>query len=288
MRFKHSWPALALLAGILLAQPGFAAPQHVVSAFLCTDEYVFRLLPRERIAALSYLAGDTNPVVSTIADRVRGIDLIRPSAETVFARHPDLVVMYAGTNPHLREHLKAANIAVLDVPWAKSLADVRKITLMLGEKLGAVDKARAMLARMDARLDAARKVAPHPPVGTLIYEPNGYATAGGMSDELMRIAGLKNLAPSMGQTRLGTIAVESVVAAAPALLILNGSHERAPARADAVLKHPALAALKGHSLITRANLTPLLCPGPWSAQTAQTFAKLGQQAAALAKRAPAP
>lgn len=288
MRFKHSWPALALLAGIFWGQPGFAAPQRVVSAFLCTDEYVFRLLPRERIAALSYLAGDTNPVVSTIASKVRGINLIHPGAETVFALHPDLVVMYAGTNPRLREHLKTAGIAVLDVPWAKSLADVRKITLMLGQKLGAEDAAKAMLAKMDKRLDAARKAAVHPPVGTLIYEPNGYATAGGVSDELMRIAGLKNLAPSMGQTRLGTIAVENVVAAAPALLVLNGSHERAPARADQVLKHPALAALKGHTFIAHANLTPLLCPGPWSAEAAKTFAKLGQRAAALAKHRSAP
>ncbi len=70
-----------------------AAPQRVVSTFLCTDEYVYRLVPRGAIAALSYEAVDRHPVVSTIADAAAGIPTIRPSTETVMARRPDLVVM---------------------------------------------------------------------------------------------------------------------------------------------------------------------------------------------------
>ena len=55
-----------------------------------------------------------------------------------------------------------ARRAVLDVPWANSLADIRETTLMLGEKLGAPDKARAMLAEMDAQGRRPRASAPHP------------------------------------------------------------------------------------------------------------------------------
>jgi hypothetical protein len=46
----------ALLAALLGATPALAAPQHVVSVNICSDEYVYRLLPRQRIAALSFLA----------------------------------------------------------------------------------------------------------------------------------------------------------------------------------------------------------------------------------------
>ena len=89
---------------------------------------------------------------------------IRPSAETVLNYRPDLVVMYAGTMPQLHAQLARIGVPVLDVPWANSLADVRSVTTMLGEKLGARDRARAMLVEMDAKIAAARAHAPHPPV----------------------------------------------------------------------------------------------------------------------------
>ena len=284
MRVKHSCHAAVWLAAFLFAAvlPARAAPQRVVSVFLCTDEYVFRLLPRERIVALSVLAGDTHPVVSTIAAKVQGIPLIRASAEAVLAKSPDLVVMYKGTNPRLRALIAAAGVKILDVPWANSLSDVRKITTLLGDKLGVPDRARAMLAAMDAKLAAARALAPHPPVSALIYEPNGYATADGVSDGFMRASGLANAATAMHPTRLGTLPIEAVVAAAPQLLILNAAREGALGRADLVLRHPALAALKDRTLIAPASLVPLLCPGPWSADAAGDFVEMALRARALA------
>ena len=175
---------------------------------------------------------------------------------------------------------------MLDVPWANSLADVRRITRMLGDKLGAPDRAARIVEEMDAELAAARAMAPHPPVSALIYEPNGYATADRVSDEIMAAAGLSNSVNSLRATRLGTIPVEAVIAAAPQLLILNASREGGPALADAAIRHPALAALKGRSLIVRVSLTPLLCPGPWSAAAAGEFAKWPKRRPALRRARP--
>lgn len=261
----------------------------MVSTFLCTDEYVFRLLPRDRIAALSNLAGNhppVPPVVSTVADRVEAvhIPLIAPSAEEIATKRPDLVVMYQGTNPRVQAELETTGIPVLAVPWANSLADIRRITRMLGDALGVPARAAALLKGMDATLAEARLLAPKPPVDTLIYEPNGYATAGGVADELMQIAGLRNAAADMHPTRLGRVPVEAVIADPPELLILNTGRARATARADLVLKNPALRTLKGKSLIVRADLKPLFCPGPWSADAALTLARLGR----LARARPAP
>src|SRR5581483_4294947 len=84
--------ALVITVLACLSLPATAAPQRIVSTFLCTDEYLLRLVPRSRIAALSFEAGDRKPVVSTIADKVGGIPQIRPSTETVLNLSPDLVV----------------------------------------------------------------------------------------------------------------------------------------------------------------------------------------------------
>jgi iron complex transport system substrate-binding protein len=284
MRRPHGWIVTILCVLYILFEPAFSAPQHVVSTFLCTDEYVFRLVPPAKIAALSYEATDRHPVVSTVADAAKGIPTIHPSSETVLSLRPDLVVMYAGTEPRLRLNLKKLGIAVLDVPWANSLADVRRITNMLGEKLGAPDKASALLSEMDRKIAAARASAPHPPVRTILYEPNGYAGTGGVTDEVMTLSGIVNAAPPAQLSRTGTLPVEALIAAAPELLILGGEETSGSARAYTILHHPALKTLKG--LREHAVLTPLLCPGPWSVDAAATFGDLARKARALAQAGP--
>ena len=277
MRLTHGWHVACLIAALLLPGIATAAPMHVVSTFLCTDEYVFRLVPRERIAALSFLSADRHPVVSTIADKVKGIRLIRGSAEEIMPLHPDLVVT-EDANPRLLAQLAEAGIRVLQVKDPMSLADVRDVTRELGAALGESERAETMLAEMDRKLAAAARVAPHPSVRTLIYEPNGYATSGGVTNEILRTAGLENAGPSMNQTRLGTVPIEAVIASPPELLILNGEREATPSRGDLILRHPALRALPASTMIARAHLTPLLCPGPWSADVALPLAELGRRA----------
>lgn len=281
MRLAHGCHVAILIAALFAGSVADAAPRRVVSTFLCTDEYVFRLLPKDRIAALSYLSADTHPVVSTIADKVKGIALIHGSAEEVLALHPDLVVMYRGTNPRLKAQLVQTKIPFLETMWANSLADIRKVTTTLGKAFGEEARAQALLDKMDAKLAAAAKATPHPPVPTLIYEPNGYATSSGVTDAILHDAGLKDMAAQLHQTRSGTVPVEAVVANPPRLLILNGGGRAPTTRADLVLKNPALRALPESTLIANMSLTPLLCPGPWSAAAALPLAELGRKARAV-------
>jgi len=278
MRAYYTGLAALLYLATSLLVPAAAAPKRVVSTFLCTDEYVYRLVPRPAIAALSYEAVDRHPVVSTIADAVIGIPAIRPSTETVMAKRPDLVVMYAGTNPRLHLNLKRLGVPVVDVAWANSLADIRAITRQLGDQLGAPDEAKVLLADMDAKIAAAKAAAPRPPVSAILYEPQGYAQVMGVTDEVLRLAGIANAAPANALTRTGQLPVEAVVAAAPELLILGGEEKSGSARAYAVLHHPALKALNGRTHMEFLALTPLMCPGPWSVDSAKPLAALAQRA----------
>lgn len=274
---------LARFLGILslavwAACPMAAAPKRVVSTFLCTDEYVFRLISRDQIVALSFEAVDRHPLVSTIADRAWGIPTIHPDTETVTALKPDLVVMYAGTNPRLHQNLQKLGIPVLDVPWANSLADIQAITKMLGDKLGVPEKARMLLSVMDAKIAAAKAAAPRPPVSAILYEPQGYAQVQGVTDEVLRLAGIANAAPPSALTRTGQLPVEAVIAAAPELLILGGEEKTGSARAYAVLHHPGLKALEGRTHMEFLTLTPLMCPGPWSVDSAKPLSDLAHRA----------
>jgi iron complex transport system substrate-binding protein len=287
MRFRNGTYAAGVAAAIL----GFGAdgattppplPKRIVSAFLCTDEYVFRLVPRDRIAGLSYLSADTHPIVSTIAGQVKGIPLVRASAEQVLKLHPDLVVTYENTNVRQTQLLRAAGVRVLEVPWAQSLTDVKRITRMLGKQLDAAARAEALVRQMNSELAKAHGIAPRPPVRTLVYEPNGYATSGGVTDQILAASGLLNIGTGAHLTPSGTLPVEAVLTLAPELLVLNGDHEEEPARADLVLRHPALRSLSGRTFVTRTSLVPLLCPGPWSVQVAPELVQWGRKARVLA------
>jgi iron complex transport system substrate-binding protein len=192
--------------------------------------------------------------------------------------------MQQGALARLHVSLKALGVPILDLPYDNSLADVRRTTRMLGAVFGARARAEALIVQMDATVAAARRAAVRPSVRTLIYEPNGYAAAGGLTRELMTLAGLSDAAPGFAVTRSGRIPVEEVIAAAPELLILSGQRRTMDARADLVLHHPALAALDGHAYTAWEPLLPLLCAGPWSAEAAGTFAGLGRKARLLAHR----
>lgn len=262
------------LSGVSPAAP----PQRVVSTNLCTDEYVFRLVPRNHIAALSYEATDRHPVVSTIADQARGIPTIHPSVETVITLHPDLVVMYAGTENRLRRALLAEHIPVLDVPWDNTLDDIRKTTKMLGGKLGAPREAAAMLARMDRTLADAQAKAPARKVRVLFYQPNGYVMSGFYVDQILSQLGGTDMAAALHPGRSGTVPVEQVLSDAPDLLLLGSNSDSSLAARP--LHHPALKALK-HTLITTLDTRALLCPGPWVADAAAPLGVQIRQAARL-------
>ncbi|MCH8858503.1 MAG: ABC transporter substrate-binding protein [Proteobacteria bacterium] len=274
--------SLAVLALCLVATPSCAqnTAQRVASINVCTDEYVFRLVPASRIAALSFLAGDTHPVVSTIVDQVDGIVLIAQSAEAVLAVQPDLVVIDQGTRPRVRAILRQAGIAIVDVPWANSLDEIRAVTRALSASLGVPERGEALIAEMDAQLARVRSRAPHPPVRTLLYHPNGYTVSGGIADAIMNAAGLENIAPSLNPTRAGTLPVEMVIARAPQLLIVNGDEGGGDSRARLMLSHPALTASHLSMRKEWLALTPLLCPGPWSVLVAEDFVQAGRLAAA--------
>lgn len=282
MRLTHVYSVTVLMAAFLGAAPVFAAPQRIVSTELCTDEYVFRLVPRAHIAALSFLAADDHPVVSTIHDQVKGIPLTHGSAEEVMSLKPDMVVLYRGQNPRLEAQLIESGTPFVEIDDATSLADVRRITRELGRSLGAQQRAAELIAQMDKTLAVSSEIALRPPVRTLVYQPNGYANSGGVTDDILRMAGLADVAPEIGRTRLGTIPVEAVVASPPELLILNAEHEGAPSRGDLILHHPALRALPQSTMVAGTELTPLLCPGPWSVDVAAPLARLGREARKLA------
>ena len=127
----------AVMAMVLWASASVQAEtksRRIVSLNLCTDQILLELVPRNRIAALSWLAGDGN--VSAVAGELKGIKLIAGGAEEVLALDPDLVLAspYAAT-PTV-ELLKRLGRRVEMVPFATDFAMIRSTVRQVAAAVG--------------------------------------------------------------------------------------------------------------------------------------------------------
>lgn len=239
-------PAIPLL---VLALLGGCAAQAVprgggiVSTNPCADAMLVEMVPANRIAAISHYSQD--PGASSIpVDLARRFRATAGTAEEVIALHPDLVVVDSLTPRASRDAYARAGLNVLMLGWPATIADSRAQVMQVAQAVGALDKGRAMVARIDAALAAAAPSARAlaatsartPAPGTLLYLSGNLATGPGtLLDELMTRAGLRNAAIDYGLTHTGTIATEALIVRPPALILTPSLATRPAQRRAQVL-----------------------------------------------------
>lgn len=265
-------PALLLLFAADPAAAGSSGGPRVMSLNLCTDQLALQLLPRARIASVSDLAAD--PAYSTVAEQAAGLPVNHARAEEVLARDPDIVL--AGKYAHDRRGtlrlLRRLDYRVVEVAPPRSLADVRRQIRRVARAVGAEARGAALIARLDARLAAARPRDPQTEVTAAIYQPNGITVGpGDLPHAVLKAAGLTNLAARFGLRGLVPLPLERLVAARPDVLVLQTRRSDAPALATRLLRHPALAGLRRHATVVRIPAPLWSCPGP---QVADAVARL--------------
>lgn len=233
--------ALVLMPASLSAQN--TKPQRIVSLNLCTDQILIDLVPRSRIRALSHVATDTS--ISSVADRAKGIKLVRGEAEEVLALDPDLVITTEFSTPMTVSMLERLGRRVVKVPFASDIAGVRDVVRRMAEAVGETAAGDAIIAKLDKRLAALEIPAPTGAAPTaVIYQVNSIASASGtLEDEALRIAGFRNLATDLHLEPGGRVALEAIVANPPELLVLSGPSDQYRTVVADTLTHPALKAV---------------------------------------------
>ena len=188
--------ALAVLLALAAGSAAFGnpQPQRVVSLDFCADQFVLKLLPRSRILAVSPDAGKQ---FSYMRDTADGVSQVRPVAEDVLIIQPDLVVRSYGGGPHAETFFSRAGVAVLQVPYADSIADIRSTVMFLADRLGVPGRGREVVAEMDARLN--RIPEPDVPRTALYMTPMGATSGPGtLVHEMLLAAGLENFEEQRG------------------------------------------------------------------------------------------
>lgn len=228
--------ALALAGASVSAGP---APARVVSINLCTDQLAMMLAAPGQLVSVSELAAD--PHSSAMAREARAYKANHGRAEEVYLLDPDLVLAGAYTDPATVGMLRRVGLRVVQFETVKSLDDTRALIAKMARVLGHEEAGAALIAEFDARLTRLR--AGETTHSAALYHPNGYSLGNGtLADDILRAAGFSNVARELGLRGGGTVPLERLVMAAPDLLI-RGTPLPGASRSEAVMTHPALAAL---------------------------------------------
>lgn len=270
-----------LVTLILAAAPAAAKPQRIVTTNVCADQLALALADRDRIVSVSRMA--IEPQISNFAALAHGLPVNGARAEEIVELKPDLVLgdIYTGARAtHLAQTL---GVQIHMIGVGASLADIRQIIRDTAKVLGEDERGATLIAEMDTRIARAKALA-GATITALVYEPNGVTSGNGtLTHDVLQAAGLLNLAPKLLSGSYGAVPLESVVAAAPQLLILDDSYTGSSSRAQSILHHPAFRSLEGKTALFNMPSRLWLCPGPWVAEAVE---RLVAERTRLLARAP--
>lgn len=257
-----------LLAGLLLtttaaaplspATPS-AAPRRIVSLSLCADQYLILLADPGQIVALNRFSHD--PAMSWGVAKARRFPAVRGSAEEMLTLKPDLVFSSGFGTAAALAVLRSRKVRMVDIGWADSFASIERTARTIAAEVGHPERGEALIAAMRARLKA---LGPPPGHGRVAayYQRRGYLTGQGtLIDEMIRRAGLTNLATRLDRPMLSRLSLEEMAVARPDfLLVENGEQVRD--KGTELLQHPLLrrAVPPGRRIVIPEALTT--CGGP--------------------------
>ncbi|WP_235031576.1 ABC transporter substrate-binding protein, partial [Geminicoccus flavidas] len=185
-----------------------------------------------------------DPAMSALAEPAQGLHLNHRQAEEILALDPDLVLTSTFTDSTTTALLARLGRRVVALPPVTSLAEARAQILEVANLLGESARGRAMAAAFDAALAAVP-----PPAGSqprpraVLFQANGWTEGPAtLAGDVLRHAGLDNLAASFGIDAYGRLPLETVLLAAPDLVVSGTMPGGAPSLAQALLDHPALRA----------------------------------------------
>jgi iron complex transport system substrate-binding protein len=237
---RAAFIAAFAMIGLLSANPARAIDlPRIASINLCTDQLLMTLADPAQILGLSPYARDKTR--SWDAARAAQFPLLSGEAEDVLVLKPDLVVAGRYTKRATRELLKDKGLKVVEFDVPRSMDDVKKQILRMGDVVGHRDRAEAEVARLDVAIAHARDVAARKQYRVLALSRRGWVSGSdSLTGALLSAVGLTSAAREMGLRTGGFASLESIVSLKPDFLLLSEGSNFAEDEGRAFLLHPAL------------------------------------------------
>ena len=188
---------------------------------------------------MSWLAAD--PEESVFASEAERHTLNYGTVEELLKFAPDVVLAGTYTSPFTRTMLRRLGYRVVELAPEASVADIERNVRLVAEIVGHVERGERLIATLRAELHALEAARPARSLPTVIVRPGGFTVgADSLANELLYVAGLRNVAAEQGLDRWGSLSMEALLRSGPELIVLTGYRSSQPSLANAVLEHPAL------------------------------------------------
>jgi iron complex transport system substrate-binding protein len=232
----------SLIAGFFILAAGAthaAELPRIASINLCTDQLLMNLADPAQILGLSPYARDA--ARSWDAGKAARFPKLSGEAEDVLVLQPDLVVAGRYTKRATRELLKEKGLKVAEFDVPRSMDDVKKQIMRMGDLVGHPDRAAAEVAKLDTAIARTRAIAARKSLRVLALSRRGWVSGSdSLTGALLSAVGLSSAAKDMGLRTGGFASLEAIVSLKPDYLLVSEGSSFAEDSGRAFLLHPAL------------------------------------------------
>jgi iron complex transport system substrate-binding protein len=220
--------ALSTVAALaLLSAPAMAAPQRIVSMNQCTDLLLLQLVPKSRIASISFLAHDATWAIAPDLDA--GVAINHGAVEDLIAVKPDLILTGPYGATAVRLMAKRIDVPVVEIEEANSFEQIRAVVRKMGAAVGEPARAETLIATMDAKLGALARTRAARTVTVAAWSGGDYVSGRGtLTNAIIEAAGAVNIAATLPDARTNTFGLEELLSARPDALLYAGGRSEKP------------------------------------------------------------
>ena len=254
-----------------------AAPKRIVSLSPAATEIIYALGAQASLAAVDKNA-DYPDGAKNFATRV---DAYEPNIETITGLSPDLVIVASDTGGIVAK-LDGLKIPVLFEDIDKSVTtvdDVMAQITLIGKITGTSDKAGALVASLNARVEKVKDAVADVPAASSMkvyheLDSTFYSASDGtFVGDLYRILRLRNVAGDGNGVAYPQLTQEAIIAANPSVIVL--ADEEFGVTVDSVKARPGWAAIDAvkNDKIFGIDPSVISRPGPRIVDALETLAK---------------
>lgn len=199
-------------------------PQRIVSLTLGSDEILFSLVDKSRIASLTRYVEDEG--ISNIAAEAKGVAArtTMDMVENLIALNPDLIILDTWADPNYIKQLRDSGITVYAYKTPSNMDEQRAVITELAHVVGADDKGKDIIDWMDDKLSAVEEklaaLKPEQKLTVMDYGELGSSGKGTNFDDIVTRAGLINVISNAGIEGWPVISKEKIIEFDPDIIIL--------------------------------------------------------------------
>ena len=254
-----------------------APPRRLASQSLSSDEFLYAVVPPERIVGVSegaYQARFSN--VYELAARYRPVVALDP--EQVLRMRPDLVLTPAAARSEVPGLLRAAGIAVYRIDTMfPTLASLEEHIRLVGYLTGEDARAEAELRRFR---DVVAQAAARKPAGAAAPRVMGFGGiysygSNTLLHDILRVLGAENVAATHGFVGYDRVTDEHIVQWNPDWIVAGADRGQVEVVRARLLAHPAIgattAAARGQIVVIENSI--FLPLSPFTSQLVEALAE---------------